>query len=66
VHNPRSLEVGANVFIGEQDDTFFGQFEDNTNVDTGFRYDFDGSLPRSPNEWTVRIKIMTFIPSILG
>lgn len=36
----RSVEVGANVFFGEDDDTFFGQLEDNTNIYTAFRYDY--------------------------
>ena len=36
----RSLEVGANVFFGEDNDTFFGQLQDNTNIYTAFRYDY--------------------------
>ena len=36
----RSVEVGANVFLGQDDDTFFGQLEDNTNIYTAFRYDY--------------------------
>ena len=35
-----SGEVGGNVFIGEQDHTFFGQFEDNTNIYAAIRYSF--------------------------
>jgi len=36
----RSVEVGGNVFFGEDDDTFFGQLSDNTNIYTAFRYDY--------------------------
>jgi hypothetical protein len=36
----RSVEVGANVFFGEDNDTFFGQLKDNTNIYTAFRYDY--------------------------
>jgi hypothetical protein len=32
--------LGANVFLGAHDDTFFGQFEDNTNVYARVRYSF--------------------------
>ncbi len=32
------LETGANIFIGEEDYTFFGQFENNTNVYAAVRY----------------------------
>lgn len=32
------LETGANIFIGEEDHTFFGQFENNTNVYVAVRY----------------------------
>jgi hypothetical protein len=31
------LEFGANIFFGEQDDTFFGQFENNSNVYASIR-----------------------------
>ncbi len=34
------LTVGANVFLGAHDDTFFGQFEDNTNLYARVRYSF--------------------------
>ena len=34
------LTAGANVFFGEQDHTFFGQFEKNTNLYGGARYSF--------------------------
>jgi len=35
-----SVEMGANVFLGEDDHTFFGQFEKNTNLYAGFRVSF--------------------------
>jgi len=35
-----ALEVGANIFFGDYPDTFFGQFEDNTNMYVGLRYSF--------------------------
>ena len=35
-----AVEAGANIFTGEDDHTFFGQFEDNTNVYAGTRYSF--------------------------
>ena len=34
------VECGANVFLGESKTTFFGQFEDNTNVYAAARYSF--------------------------
>lgn len=34
------LTAGANVFAGEDDHTFFGQFEDNSNLYAGIRYSF--------------------------
>lgn len=34
------LTAGANVFLGDQNHTFFGQFEDNTNVYAGARWSF--------------------------
>ncbi len=34
------LFANANLFIGEHDYTFFGQFEDNSNVNLGARYSF--------------------------
>lgn len=33
-------ELGANIFFGDYKNTFFGQFEDNTNIYTGIRYSF--------------------------
>ncbi len=35
-----SGEVGANVFLGSEDQTFFGQFEDNTNIYAAMRWNF--------------------------
>jgi hypothetical protein len=35
-----TVETGANIFIGEDVYTFFGQFEDNTNVYAALRYSF--------------------------
>ena len=32
--------AGANVFLGRNDYTFFGQFENNSNVYCGARYSF--------------------------
>ena len=34
------LTLGGNVFLGREDDTFFGQFEDDTNVYARVRYSF--------------------------
>lgn len=34
------VECGGNVFLGESDTTFFGQFENNTNVYASVRYAF--------------------------
>jgi len=35
-----SAEVGANIFVGENDHTFFGQFKNDTNVYSGVRWSF--------------------------
>jgi len=35
-----TVEAGANVFLGESDTTFFGQFEDNSNVYASVRWSF--------------------------
>ncbi len=35
-----SVEVGANIFCGDEPYTFFGQFEDNTNAYLAVRYSF--------------------------
>jgi hypothetical protein len=34
------VEVGGNIFLGQEKHTFFGQFEDNTNAYAGVRYSF--------------------------
>jgi len=34
------LEAGANIFFGDYEDTFFGQFKNNTNIYTAIRYSF--------------------------
>ena len=35
-----ALEAGANIFFGDESYTFFGQFENNTNVYSAVRYSF--------------------------
>ncbi|AQQ71895.1 hypothetical protein SMSP2_02274 [Limihaloglobus sulfuriphilus] len=35
-----AAEIGANVFFGNSQHTFFGQFEDNTSIYTAIRYSF--------------------------
>ena len=35
-----ALEAGANIFFGDHPDTFFGQFQNNTNIYTALRYSF--------------------------
>jgi len=35
-----AVEAGANIFAGEEDHTFFGQFQDNTNAYAGVRRSF--------------------------
>jgi hypothetical protein len=35
-----AVEMGGNVFIGEDDHTFFGQFEKNSNIYAGTRFSF--------------------------
>jgi hypothetical protein len=35
-----AVELGANVFWGDYDHTFFGQFKNNTNIYTAIRYSF--------------------------
>jgi hypothetical protein len=35
-----TLEAGGNIFIGKDDQTFFGQFEDNTNFYTSLRWSY--------------------------
>ena len=40
VRDNLALELGANIFFGDEPHTFFGQFENNTNVYTAVRYTF--------------------------
>jgi len=35
-----SLELGSNIFFGDDDYTFFNQFQNNTNLYTAIRYSF--------------------------
>ena len=35
-----ALEAGINIFVGDNDHTFFGQFKDNTNAYAGLRWSF--------------------------
>ncbi len=35
-----ALEIGGNIFFGDYSNTFFGQFQNNTNVYAGMRYSF--------------------------
>jgi hypothetical protein len=35
-----AVEVGGNIFFGDYPNTFFGQFQDNTNLYAGLRYSF--------------------------
>ena len=35
-----SVELGGNLFLGSDDDTFFGQFEDNSNAYLALHYGF--------------------------
>ncbi len=35
-----AVEAGVNIFFGDYPHTFFGQFEDNTNIYTAVRYSF--------------------------
>jgi hypothetical protein len=35
-----ALEVGGNIFFGDYSNTFFGQFQNNTNIYAGIRYSF--------------------------
>jgi len=35
-----AVEAGANIFFGDYPHTFFGQFQNNTNIYTGIRYSF--------------------------
>jgi hypothetical protein len=40
VNDQTAVEVGGNVFVGDEDHTFFGQFEANTNAFASVRYSF--------------------------
>lgn len=40
VTDDMAVEVGANLFYGKQPHTFFGQFENNSNIYTSVRYNF--------------------------
>ena len=35
-----TAEIGGNIFFGEEDYTFFGQFKDNTNAYAAVRFNF--------------------------
>ncbi|UCF00143.1 MAG: hypothetical protein JSV82_03490 [Planctomycetota bacterium] len=35
-----AVELGANIFFGDYNNTFFGQFQNNSNIYTAFRYSF--------------------------
>ncbi len=35
-----AVEVGGNIFLGKEDYTFFGQFQDNTNAYAGVRRNY--------------------------
>ena len=40
VNDNLAIEIGANIFFGDHPNTFFGQFQDNTNFYVGLRYSF--------------------------
>lgn len=40
VNDHWAVEVGGNLFLGADEDTFFGQFDNNTNVYGGVRWNF--------------------------
>ncbi len=40
VDDQMAVEVGGNVFVGDEDHTFFGQFQANSNVYASVRYSF--------------------------
>jgi len=40
INDNLAWEFGANVFFGDYPSTFFGQFQNNTNIYTGLRYSF--------------------------
>ncbi|MBN1456856.1 MAG: hypothetical protein JW912_03285 [Sedimentisphaerales bacterium] len=40
VNDNLAIEAGANIFFGDYPNTFFGQFQNNTNIYTALRYSF--------------------------
>jgi hypothetical protein len=40
LNDQTAIEVGGNLFVGDEDHTFFGQFRDNTNAYASVRYSF--------------------------
>ena len=40
VNDNLAIEAGANIFFGDYPSTFFGQFQNNTNIYTALRYSF--------------------------
>ena len=40
VSDEMAIELGANIFFGDHEYTFFGQFQNNTNIYTAVRYSF--------------------------
>jgi len=40
VNDSLAVEAGANIFFGDYPSTFFGQFQNNTNIYTALRYSF--------------------------
>ncbi len=40
VNDKLAVELGGNIFFGDYPETFFGQFDSNTNIYTAVRYNF--------------------------
>jgi len=40
INDNMAVEAGANIFFGDYPDTFFGQFQNDTNIYTALRYSF--------------------------
>ena len=40
INDNLAWEIGANIFFGDYPSSFFGQFQNNTNIYTGWRYSF--------------------------
>ncbi len=40
INDNLAIETGANIFFGDYPDTFFGQFQNDTNIYTALRYSF--------------------------